>query len=132
MNTTVYELKQYYVAAGGQAADVENISTIPEMIAAITALGGAGGGVTVVGIHFSQTGTPTLDVTAEELIALLEKGDVWYNMNGYRNRFVSWTDNTYEESFKYAFLAVGIYLNGDQKGTFNLWKCANATDNPTM
>ena len=44
MNTTVYELKQYYVAAGGEAETVENITTIPDMIAAITALGAGGGG----------------------------------------------------------------------------------------
>lgn len=44
MNTTVYELQQYYVAMGGEAADVADITTIPDMIAAITAISGGGSG----------------------------------------------------------------------------------------
>lgn len=43
-NTTVGSLKQYYVKMGGNLSDVENISTIPGMIDAITALPGGGGG----------------------------------------------------------------------------------------
>ena len=39
MNTTVDELKAYYVAHGGEAASVADVATIPDMIAAITALG---------------------------------------------------------------------------------------------
>lgn len=38
MNTTVKELKAYYVERGGSAATVSNITTIPDMIAAITKL----------------------------------------------------------------------------------------------
>ena len=38
MNTTVKELKAYYVERGGSAATVANINTIPDMIAAITKL----------------------------------------------------------------------------------------------
>lgn len=38
MNTTVKELKAYYVERGGSAATVANITTIPDMIAAITKL----------------------------------------------------------------------------------------------
>ena len=41
-NTTVGSLKQYYVKKGGKLSDVENISTIPGMIDAITALPGGG------------------------------------------------------------------------------------------
>jgi len=36
MNTTVEALKAYYVKRGGNISDVENITTIPEMIDAIT------------------------------------------------------------------------------------------------
>lgn len=53
MNSTVYELKQYYVAAGGEAETVENITTIPDMIAAITALGAGGGGGGVFNVNCS-------------------------------------------------------------------------------
>ena len=38
MKTTVKELKAYYVERGGSAATVANITTIPDMIAAITQL----------------------------------------------------------------------------------------------
>ena len=41
-NTTVGSLKQYYVKKGGNLSDVENITTIPGMIDAITALPGGG------------------------------------------------------------------------------------------
>lgn len=43
MNTTVQSLKEYYVAQGGELSDVQNITTIPDMISAITELVGAGG-----------------------------------------------------------------------------------------
>lgn len=42
MNTTVKALKDYYVEQGGQLADVADITTIPDTIDAITALGGSG------------------------------------------------------------------------------------------
>lgn len=38
--TNVEALKDYYVKIGGSAADVENITTISDMIEAITALSG--------------------------------------------------------------------------------------------
>lgn len=38
MNTTVDALKTLYTALGGTAADVANITTIPEMIAALAPL----------------------------------------------------------------------------------------------
>ena len=44
MNTTVNELKAYYVKNGGQASDVVGIDTIPDMIAKITEISGGGGG----------------------------------------------------------------------------------------
>lgn len=37
MDTTVKALQNLYTALGGTAADVENISTIPEMVNAIAA-----------------------------------------------------------------------------------------------
>lgn len=40
MKTTVEALKDYYVEIGGTSTDVENVVTIPDMIDAITALGG--------------------------------------------------------------------------------------------
>jgi hypothetical protein len=40
MKTTVEALKDYYVEIGGTATDVENVTTIPDMIDAITAMGG--------------------------------------------------------------------------------------------
>jgi hypothetical protein len=40
MKTTVEALKDYYVEIGGTATDVENVTTIPDMINAITAMGG--------------------------------------------------------------------------------------------
>lgn len=43
MKTTVEALQDYYVEAGGQLADVADITTIPDMIDAITALGGGSG-----------------------------------------------------------------------------------------
>lgn len=36
--TTVEALQAFYVSLGGQFADVENITTIPEMIAAINTI----------------------------------------------------------------------------------------------
>lgn len=50
MNLTVDSLKALYVKLGGNASDVENISTIPEMIDALTAIiesGGGSGGSTI-------------------------------------------------------------------------------------
>lgn len=38
MNTTIEALQKLYVALGGTAADVANITIIPDMINAITAL----------------------------------------------------------------------------------------------
>lgn len=40
MKTTVEALKDYYTEIGGTSTDVENVVTIPDMIDAITALGG--------------------------------------------------------------------------------------------
>ena len=40
MKTTVEALKDYYVEIGGTSTDVEDVVTIPDMIDAITALGG--------------------------------------------------------------------------------------------
>lgn len=40
MKTTVEALKGYYTEIGGTSTDVENVVTIPDMIDAITALGG--------------------------------------------------------------------------------------------
>lgn len=52
MNLTVDSLKALYVKLGGNASDVENISTIPEIINALTAIidtesGGGSGGSTI-------------------------------------------------------------------------------------
>lgn len=104
MNTTVYELKQYYVAAGGQAEDVADITTIPDMIAAITALGAGGssslpevtaadngkvlavvegawdkasGGALVV-TFTENDGTWSTDKTKSEIIEALESGRTVY------------------------------------------------------
>lgn len=51
MKTTVEALKDYYEEIGGNLEDVANITTIPDMIEAITALGG---------------GSSLPDVTAED------------------------------------------------------------------
>lgn len=48
MKTTVEALQDYYVEAGGQLADVADITTIPDMIDAITALGGGGSSLPAV------------------------------------------------------------------------------------
>lgn len=45
MKTTVEALKDYYEEIGGTAADVANITTIPDMIEAITNFVESGGGV---------------------------------------------------------------------------------------
>lgn len=48
MNTTVDSLKELYIKFGGNAEDVEEISTIPEMIDALTAIiDGSGSGNTI-------------------------------------------------------------------------------------
>ena len=44
MDNTITALKNLYVALGGNANDVENVSIIPEMINAIAGLLAAGGG----------------------------------------------------------------------------------------
>jgi hypothetical protein len=41
MNTTVEALKALYVAMGGTASDVENITLIPDMINAIASIAGS-------------------------------------------------------------------------------------------
>ena len=38
MNTTIESLQALYVAKGGSQSDVENITTIPDMIDAITSI----------------------------------------------------------------------------------------------
>ena len=48
MKTTVKALQDYYVEKGGQLADVADITTIPDMIDAITALGGGGSSLPAV------------------------------------------------------------------------------------
>lgn len=55
MKTTVEALQDYYVEKGGELSDVENITTIPDMIDAIATLPGGGG---------SEQGTP---LTSDEI-----------------------------------------------------------------
>lgn len=111
MNTTVYELKQYYVAAGGQAADVENISTIPDMIAAITALGGgsSGGGdsnIIVAHINRPDPYTTVCDMTVAEMEDALQSGKV---VTLYDSLYGGWLTNmgiVYGETNSAAFVGI--------------------------
>lgn len=52
-NTTVDSLKALYIKLGGNADDIEELSTIPEMIDALTEImdaeGGGGSNITVNG-----------------------------------------------------------------------------------
>lgn len=77
MKTTVEELKSYYVAQGGTEADVADITTIPDMIAAITALGGGGGGGDdTARFDITVTNeTPTLvDATVDDVVQAAKDG----------------------------------------------------------
>lgn len=73
MKTTVEALKDYYTEIGGTSTDVENVVTIPDMIEAITALGG---------------GSSLPDVTAED------NGDVLTVVDG------KWTKSAPQSPFK--------------------------------
>lgn len=81
MKTTVEELKSYYVAQGGTEADVADVVTIPDMIAAITALGGGGGaGVLVANVKMTTIPGPSAqrsfscDKTFDELQSAITSG----------------------------------------------------------
>lgn len=76
MKTTVEELKSYYVAQGGTEADVADITTIPDMIAAITALGGGGGGGDTARFDINVTNnTPALvDATVDDVVQAAKDG----------------------------------------------------------
>ena len=47
MKTTVDALKGLYEKMGGESADVEDVSTIPDMIDELTTVAGSGGGSTI-------------------------------------------------------------------------------------
>lgn len=126
MKTTVEELKSYYVAQGGTEADVANITTIPDMIAAITALGGGGGvGGGMYGINVNvlpaDGGTFTAELvgaTIEEVLAkaatgavcvahvaqVMSNGSIYF----YESFFVDYSP-------AYNSLIGGIYVNNGSK-----------------
>lgn len=56
MNTTVEALKALYVALGGTATDVENISTIPEIINAIATVAASATAAELPAVKSSDNG----------------------------------------------------------------------------
>lgn len=86
MNTTVNELKAYYVKNGGQASDVVGIDTIPDMIAKITEISGGGsGGYGTFKINATMSGvTPgagnqvTIDASYEDIDEAIRGGNLVY------------------------------------------------------
>lgn len=77
MKTTVEELKSYYVAQGGTEADVADITTIPDMIAAITALGGGGGGgddIARFDINVIDDTPALVDATVDDVVQAAKDG----------------------------------------------------------
>lgn len=56
MDTTVNALKNLYTALGGTAADVENITTIPDMVNAIASHIGEGGAAELPAVKAADNG----------------------------------------------------------------------------
>lgn len=56
MDTTVKALQTLYVALGGTAADVENLTTIPDMINAIATHIGEGGAAELPAVKAADNG----------------------------------------------------------------------------
>lgn len=56
MDTTVKALQNLYTALGGTAADVENLSTIPDMINAIATHVGSGGAAELPAVKAADNG----------------------------------------------------------------------------
>lgn len=56
MDTTVKALQTLYVALGGTAADVENLTTIPDMINAIASHIGEGGAAELPAVTAADNG----------------------------------------------------------------------------
>lgn len=68
MNTTVEALKKLYVKMGGDIADVEEVTLIPDMIAAIEEVysGGGGGGTSNVAFSFYHIKFKSYSTTPKE------------------------------------------------------------------
>lgn len=112
-NTTVGSLKQYYVKKGGKLSDVENISTIPGMIDAITALPGGGGGASSLS---DLTDTAISDPEVGDVLAW--DGSKWGNAknNPYFGKNVVHMGDSWVQSYNIAELAA-------EKVGYNVTNC---------
>lgn len=110
MKTTVEALQAYYVELGGTASDVEDITTIPDMIDAITALGG-GSGSSLPAVTSDDNGKLLTVVEGAWAKAKASGNDniIDFTGNNFNSSNVGFTNLTFEENISDIYNS----LNGD-------------------